>query len=972
MQILPLKKRKNPFRRRIRRGMAVLNSRRGVALILTIGILALLLVLAMSFAFASVHAQRTTAYSVDLTNARLQAETGLQTVINMMKSELVDSDDYNNFYPGTKLFVVGTGDWDGFDFLVSMVDTSGTDTQMTDGLLDAVTHEVNDLTYIPNSTPTGTTIADTSVNAVLAANFSWIPVYKDKEFDIGTDSGFVDVIDGRYGFILIDESGKIDPNTAVDDSYAEGAEAVSFKRQGYYLSEVSLLDLGFDSTFAAKLRSNGAGGLQPANAKWFSRYHIARITGLTGSPGQSVLDTMNATLFPYRRPDTISNQTDVTADNTPVTFDLRLTSNGGDIATSTGANGADILAMANASVGNHPGIPYIRGWQDRGDFVDPGDRYWDVSARALNLMCNIKDYIDTDHEASHDSDGLGSNPFPNYWGVEAVPSLSRMLIKVENTTQIVWDSGSSRWDITPELTVTFRPELLNNFGDISSYCSNARIIIYYMVGATMHDGSGYLSGVETTDITNFASPTSNAGAEGTAALSASKWASSGYMQWISGGIQKVLTPGVFFDDIQDSQKENYSEMDNVRIYISRIVVLERDTNSNGYEDEEKWDFAMPCEVRTGPAEFLPTVATLDSPLGVAPEAFWHLEAYSPLNNHYPGDWQRLGPFTDENGFTGKTMEQWWTDPKTTIYIRDGEMESLSELGLIMRMDPADTTDTTAAFATFNLIDYYYNGATHYRTEAEDGITENYDTLDASNAAWQQEEGNGGDRNLLDYVRIGPTNAAERELIGRININTRREEVLEALFNRLVGATTATNETITQADVDTMVAHILDKTFPDLQNLSNDSMPKLSGPLPLSALNDDSDAAYDPDDANYFLSSPVRYRNPPLYGLLFQPTDSNLKDLSESKLEYMLVHTMQLVNARHNYFTCVVTAQAIKDVGSIYGVNATDQTINGIPSRLSRWDDGADTILAEQKVRVVLYRDCRSNKITVERFDYLDE
>jgi len=33
---------------------------------------------------------------------------------------------------------------------------------------------------------------------------------------------------------------------------------------------------------------------------------------------------------------------------------------------------------------------------------------------------------------------------------------------------------------------------------------------------------------------------------------------------------------------------------------------------------------------------------------------------------------------------------------------------------------------------------------------------------------------------------------------------------------------------------------------------------------------------------------------------------------------------------------------------------------------------ADQILAEQKIRVILYRNAVTNVVTVERFDYLDE
>lgn len=948
---------------------SVVNTRKGVALILTIGILALLMVLAMSFAFASVHAQRTTSYSADLTNARLQAETGLQSVINMLKSELVDSDDYDNFFPGTKLFVNGTGDWSGFYFMISMVDVANGDTQVTEELLPAITHEVNGLTYIPNSVPTGKSIADTSVNTLLAANYSWIPVMKEQEYE----GNFVDVVDGRYGYILIDETGKVDPNTAVDDTYTEGSEIGASFNHGYYLSEISLIDLGFTSTFSNKLRPYGSGGtgLQPQNAKWYSRYHIARILDIDGSSGQSELDTMNAMLFPYRRPDSISNQLATDSQNTPVTFNLRLEDNGGNIENDIGNNGDRILYMANYQGGIHPGIPYIRGWQERGDFDTDGDRFYSVSHRALNLMANIKDYIDTDRDASRDSDGVGVNAFPTYFGVENVPALSRLLVRAQNTSTVTLNA-SATYDIEHKLRVWFRPELMNQFGDLTSYASNARVIIYFQLKCATGSGTTYISaGAETVDITDFMNPALNVNSDASNVSNTAvtgSFASNGYMQWTGDGIYRDFAIATSTSISPVNTALRYAQFDDLTVRISRIVVLERDTNANGYSDEDVWDFCMINESRTGVAVYPDEQDALDIASAGPDSVYWTFDARAPLNNTFPGDWVFDGPFTTENGFTGKAMTAWWNDIKTTVFIRNGEMQSVSELGAILRMDPAKTTDTTAAYATFNLIDYYYNGTTHLRTEIEDGIRENYDSLDPAGPYWQDGEGNGGDRNILDYVRLNNENAAERELIGRININSRRTEVLQALFNRLAVTVPASNEVITSGKIDTLVDHIMARTFPQL--VVNDSVPKLTGALPLSAINDDADSSYDPDDGNYWLSTPVRYRNPPLYGLLFQPDE--LTTFSEYELEFLLAHSMQMVNARHNYFTCVVAAQSIKDVGSIYGVDGSDQVVDGVLSRLSRWDDGSDKILAEQKIRVVLYRDARSNKITVERFDYLDE
>jgi hypothetical protein len=275
----------------------------------------------------------------------------------------------------------------------------------------------------------------------------------------------------------------------------------------------------------------------------------------------------------------------------------------------------------------------------------------------------------------------------------------------------------------------------------------------------------------------------------------------------------------------------------------------------------------------------------------------------------------------------------WRDHRQ--YIRNNTMRHLVELVYVLRMSPYDETDADKAFRTFNLVDYSYYGSSdvpHDYSEAEDGIRDNFDGTLA------QGEGDGGDRNMLDMVRLGAQNVAEKVLIGRININTRRREVLQSLFRRVTHEAYGPGTPIPATQVEIFITNLMART--------------LAKPMPVGLYQSD--------------------RNHPLYGALFDESwlpEASRSGLTRTQKAYLLVLTQELVSAEHNYFTVVAAAQALKDVGAI---PPDEITINGIPAQLGRYDVGADRILGEQKIKAVLYRNAFTNKIDVERYEFLDE
>jgi len=90
--------------------------------------------------------------------------------------------------------------------------------------------------------------------------------------------------------------------------------------------------------------------------------------------------------------------------------------------------------------------------------------------------------------------------------------------------------------------------------------------------------------------------------------------------------------------------------------------------------------------------------------------------------------------------------------------------------------------------------------------------------------------------------------------------------------------------------------------------------------------------------------------------------------------------VELITCRQNYFTVIACAQAVKDVAGVPYKNAGEETTrvaayNQFDVKLNA--DGTvakyiDPILSEQKMQIVVYRDAFSNKMQVERIEYLNE
>src|SRR5690606_10337689 len=93
-----------------------------------------------------------------------------------------------------------------------------------------------------------------------------------------------------------------------------------------------------------------------------------------------------------------------------------------------------------------------------------------------------------------------------------------------------------------------------------------------------------------------------------------------------------------------------------------------------------------------------------------------------------------------------------------------------------------------------------------------------------------------------------------------------------------------------------------------------------------------------------------FANIPSTGLTWWETPQTFIP-GDAAMESIVGKIAPLATIRQNYFTIIMVAQVIQDVGAI--PNSGDVLeINGISAELKRFDPGADKVLAQQKVMAV--------------------
>ncbi len=338
--------------------------------------------------------------------------------------------------------------------------------------------------------------------------------------------------------------------------------------------------------------------------------------------------------------------------------------------------------------------------------------------------------------------------------------------------------------------------------------------------------------------------------------------------------------------------------------------------------------------------------SLDGSIGTL---YLNCEVADPRNNLEPGTWNNPTFKTNDTNTIGVENTRWipagdgvdsdmesstaapWE--VSTAYIRNSAMQSPWELGFIHR---------GADFQTINLKKYNSN------SDIGAGGGEDYSY---------------GDANILNQIKMTP----DTETYGKININSKLQEVLTLLFEKInVGSD------ISSSDGPGVLANEIDNTY--------------ASALAAEVLDNNST-----NNGNMFLTRAHIVRD--INGLTnalssdgaVQTTDIQLSRDTDAEQEEIIGKLINLTDASltSNVFHIIVVVQTIQDIGSNNergitvkrdmnhdgDTNDENETISGC--KIGSYDQYADNILATQKILVTVVRDITTGKFKIKRFEYIE-
>ena len=378
---------------------------KGVAILLTLGVLSLTLVLVLSFAMTSTIDRRAAMNYADQVRARMLAESGLARAVGFLQKEMADKiNSYDTFYRAPS-----GATWEGRAVTGSVnFDGSGRE-DIDDAFAVKFTGYDESLkSFLP--TPTA--------DATLKERLGWLLIESTQ--DSSTDGSFTSdpKVIGRLTYLIEDVSGYIDPTAWLDPGYLEGLEfkppagyppgtfrTTSGNGGGFSVTDLNLRNAlspvgGSAHLLGMNFQRHFTGST--VNRKWHSYKHILSLPLANDNS-----DVMFENLRPFSVPET-SRQwwNDANSNNTIDTDELRDKLDLTNPVTAAEPDGA--VAIYNEMVGadlqvggtyNDPEkfSPWLKGLGNL-----PGGSYSASTLRhiAASTALNIQDYNDLDNDPS--------------------------------------------------------------------------------------------------------------------------------------------------------------------------------------------------------------------------------------------------------------------------------------------------------------------------------------------------------------------------------------------------------------------------------------------------------------------------------------------------------------------------------------------------------------------------------------------
>jgi len=710
---------------------------RGVALIFTLGILALLLIMALAFATNSITERKAAANNNDYTVARMLAKSGINRAVGAMRFYSTLSDYFDNFFSHD-----GTGD------CIATGDTSKL------GKYDFLYRLATQFEGTRYDWP-----SNYDVDSQMAVNWQYV---KDGSAD--------NKIIGRYAYIVLPNGGRIDPSAAVDSgavtplnqaALALTESSTDKKRPGVEVAELHLANLNnaYISAHLQDLSADNASpstGMLPAGTRqptdwdtfFNSSFNAPLLTASDFEARKGVQDLLDITKGPAEADEESfwvdsDGDTIVDANEKFDRFNLWQDWSLASVGTITGAR-----RTYDGTDTNGGGIDWIRNFAKTSAGADDASykgTFANVSDRRNQIAANIIDYCKSTIGATH----APSDDSPTYVGLEYCPYINEARVQFQSAITEAASGTAGVSNYTASLVITGIVELINmyNMGG-ATLTPSATVIIQYAYD---------------TDIPGM--PTYASAADETFSIAFSIGDYTANAAYQAGNVTIKSVSSTF----SAAANTTYS-ITNARIISMKVKLL-----GSG---SEYYDFSY-FEPQTGGA---PSLATLQSGNGTGN---WYVdyEVNDPRQNLNYDDWTRTSGIASNgtvstSGTTGKNsicnpnpgtgydteetasgvsaVEPWQV---SSAYIRKGPMRSPWELGIIHR---------ASKWQTLNLKCYD-------KSDGKDGLSGNAGgrayTESATGAA------DGGDANIFDQIKFG----IKATNYGKVNLRNSGDDVMRTLL-----------------------------------------------------------------------------------------------------------------------------------------------------------------------------------------------
>lgn len=885
-----------------------LKDQRGSALLLTLGILSLVLIMAMSFAFSARTTRQVAKINADQVKARLLAESGLERVLAAM-SYNYDGDIYPPELDAAPSWPFQSASGIGVSqkYLASL----GTDYQIKRSLL--------------TDPPTSTEMALPIVN-----NFTSPAAIGFQRVDV--DPGTAETI-GRIAFLVLEEANKLDINQMLtlrnsNSTYTVNLPFIPNKTtngnpfndgmlaslsDNYsasdFLYDITLRDTTSEDTadesntvrlglstqeiqINSLYRSNlpdGFPGFAGTKAPWFSYRHLWNVMW---GPNVPVLPVSHACRYTFFSGEDIEaywhqDSEDATAGTGErQRFDVTGTEWGG-------------WGHSGALVGAQRLVTELGGSTVRSVFSDPVPvpdysqaaddpatvgfgipHLAGLGALREQVAANMIDFCDGDNLATYypSTYGLDSTSSPEYFGNEAVAYFNEVVVKVVAYKTLQPDPMDPNRNYS--LMVDLYPELLNIFPDVVPV---GRIHIrLYGVAQISIAGGPY------TDLDSFKPGTP---LDFMWPLLSPDELSQGFYTPSSGTFQ--LDPP---RTLPESTSVRY------RFQVDRIVMISDSGTDGELYDTGFFDAAAVSVEINASAEADPT--------GYPACITW--EAGDPRNNQWAASWTvRACDLGEDESYStppscptlGAVNQHFITESSAAV---SPDVETYATMDFLS----ADTTFSTAFIPNRPFRSLWELGAIH-RGEA-------FRTLDIA----------GVDADILDEVKIGPLKRTR----GKFNINSRNDAALAKLFENI--DITRHYENVTKDEKAVAGAILVSPSFSSTSSLSRANV--------AAELVAEAEAA----------ANPV--------------------PLNDRQREALIGRTANLLTTRVDKYSVLVVGQALKDLSGAGITATNWDDVKKTVINPTEYDGGYYSILGTQRILAHIVRDAWRNEYKVVQMQLLED